>query len=225
MSAIRDVESFADLLQYYTHGYVLSRRDPTTMYYVAGPGDGVKKTAVIVIYKNGKTLTENAYMTEPQVNDVFSWGLPTIGMTVFNDRELAYLYYKTSRNGTRGFNVERVVFHSFNGYVLLQNNLSAITRDSLVESTYVWQALTQEHTPLGVVWEDLTSKKPNKLAYSLSLRFGVHLTEQEYPVLCYKMYTIGEVLGPAKVRINGPYKEMAESIRRSVNPQMEVEFK
>lgn len=221
----RDVESFADFLQYYTNSFVKSRVDANAMYYVAGPSDAYKRAVLVSTYKDGVIVKNNISMTEIAVNEVFEWGLPSIGMTVYDDKELVYLYYRTNRKGNRGFASNRILMQSFNGYILQQNGLPVKKRESLNEAEHVWQALNQRHLTLDTAWKDLTSKLPKKLAYAVTSRFGVHLTEQEYPVLCYKMHTIGEVLGPSKVRLQEKHREYTDVVRRVLNPKMEIEIK
>jgi hypothetical protein len=226
----RDVESFADVIQYYTGNYVLSRVDPTLMYCVYGQGLSAK-SAYVYVYKNGKRLGDGPEnMTETDINKSFQWGLPSIGMSVFDDKELVYLYYKTARTGDRGFSIGerhrndgRVLSYSFNGSKLRSAGLPATASEQLREAAGAWHALTQQRHSLDVAWKDLTSKLPKRLAYALSYKFGVYLTDAEYPVLCYKLQEIGDVCAANKVRIYAKDKEYTDLVRRVLNPKMEIE--
>lgn len=220
----RDVESFADFIQYYQHKFVLSRNDPTLMFYVNGPVDAGRpaRRVLMTAYKGGKSSGEDMF-TEPQVWDAVQFGLPMIGMTVFNDQELTYLYYRTSRNGGRGFGSDRVVQHSFNGYNLQGYGLTKFRQTELVEAKNAWQAINPQYASLAEAWKDF-QEGPSKLAYALSRVFGVYLSHKQHPTLCYRMQEIGDVLGPNKVRLYQKQAEYRDPIRRVLNPEMEIEI-
>lgn len=219
----RDVESFADFLQYYEGKYVKSRTDPSVMYYIVGPVDRMRQSAVVTTYKDAVLQGKEAW-TEAKVWESMTWGLPLIGMTVFNDRELTYLYYRTSRNGGRGFGADRVLLHSFNGWSLAQHGVEVLAKDDMLSYKIAWRCLNKDHVPLDLAFADLNSAKPTRLAYALSYKFGVHLSAKPHPILCYKMHEIGEVLSPSKVRLAEKHTEYKDLVLRVLNPKMEVEI-
>lgn len=222
----KDVESFADFLQYYSHRFVLAKNDPALMYFVDGPADHHRpaRRAYMTAYRNGDNPVQDIY-NEEQLFSRIQFGLPSIGMTVFNDRELIYLYYRTTRAGSRGFGGDRISQHSFNGWNLQNYGLGKFNPADLSRAWAAWGALNPKHVTLEAAWKDLNSAEPNALAYSLNSRFGVYLSHKEEPRLCYKMLEIGDVLGPNKVRLDSRQAEYRELIRRTLNPDMEIEIK
>lgn len=222
----RDVESFADFNQYYQRGYVLDRTDPEKMYYVNGAVDHQRPLRRIMMtsYKNGVVSEGEGLYTENQVWPLVQFGLPNIGMTVFDNQELTYLYYRTARNGVRGFNISRVLMHTFNGFNLQSYGLKRFDKRSLTSPLNAWNALRPKYTPLADAWKDLSSDSPGAIAYALSSKFGVYLSHKEYPTLCYKMFEIGDVIGPNKVRLYTRHAEYREPIRRILNQDMEIEI-
>jgi hypothetical protein len=220
----RDVESFADFIQYYQHKFVRSRNDPALMFYVNGPMDRERPNRRLMMtgYRNGLPAGEDMY-TEQQVWDAVQFGLPSIGMTVVNDQELLYLYYRTSRNGGRGFGVDRVIQHSFNGLTLQGYGLAKFRPADLVQPPNAWRALEPGYVTLTKAWEDFQTG-PDKLAYALSRVFGVYLSHKDHPTLCYRTTEIGDVLGPNKVSLYKKQAEYLDPIRRVLNPEMEIEI-
>jgi hypothetical protein len=218
----RDVESFADFLQYYAHSYVRSRSDPKVMYYVHGNADPLRLRAYVNVFKDGERHGEGMYIPEAKINEDFVWGLPLIGMTVLDERQLVFLYYRTARNGGRGFASSRVLSYSFNGHVLRQHGLkpAPIRFD---QAKHAWAAITQKHATLEYAYKDLTSKRPTQLAHALTYKFGIHLTEEEHPILCYKTNEVGEVLGPNHVRLQSKHRELKELMQRVISRNIEVE--
>jgi hypothetical protein len=220
MNTQRDVESFHDFLQYYQHHYVLSQKDENVMFKVAGAVDA--RQILMTPYRQGRTQGDGFY-TEAQVYDAIQFGLPMIGMTAFNDQELMYLYYKPSRNGGRGFYVDRVVQHSFNGAKLSKHGLVRMRGRDLEQPEKVWNALKPTYVSLPKAWEDFQTG-PDSLAYALNRSFGVYLSEKEHPTLCYRSHEIGDVLGPNKVKLFKGRAEYADPIRRGINADMEIEI-
>lgn len=216
----RDVESFRDFLQYYQHHFVLSQKDEDVMYKVVGAID--ERQTMMAQYRRGQ-LRGDAYYTEAQVYDAIQFGLPMIGMTAFNDQELMYLYYRPSRNGGRGFYMDRVVQHSFNGTSIAKHGLARMRSRDLEQPTNVWAALKPTYVSLPKAWEDFQTG-PESLAYALNRSFGVYLSEKDHPTLCYRSHEIGDVLGPNKVRLFKGCAEYADPIRRGINAEMEIEI-
>ncbi len=220
--AERDVESFSDFIQYYSNHYVRSAKDPHVMYLVHGPADMARHAATVTKYTDGRRA-EGMVLTQAQVWDEMQWGLPPIGMTVYNDAELMYLYYRTARNGGRGYARDRIVNRSFNSYILTQHGVPVVTNEDLSDPVHAWLAMTPRHVSLAEAWEGMQGELPKRLAYSLSYKFGVYLSHKEHPVLCYKMYELGDVLGPNKLRLRELGLDYVDVIRRTLNPQMEIE--
>lgn len=220
----RDVESFADFVQYYQHKFVRSQNDPNLMYYVNGPVDVGRpaRRVMMTSYRGGVSAGESMY-TEPQVWEAVQFGLPSIGMTVFNDQELMYLYYRTSRNGGRGFGIDRVIQHSFNGYNLQGYGLPKFRNADIVQAENAWKAINPQYVTLEEAWKDFQDG-PNKLAYALSRVFGVYMSHKEHPTLCYRTLEIGDVLGPNKIALYSKQAEYRDPIRRVLNPEMEIEI-
>lgn len=221
MTATRDVESFGDFCQYYNHRFFKSRRDQNKIYYLNGK---INQTTVsLAVYVEGKLVKDGELMTAEQIWDDMQFGLPLIGMTERNN-ELLYLYYRTNRHGARGYDSNRILTHSHNSWVLSRYGLPVHRREDINTPGFACAALTQRHKTLYEAWRDFTSPKPNKLAYALSYRFGVHLCEDEYPKLCYKIHDIGEVTGPWNVRLNKQYAEYKDVILRVLNRNMEIQI-
>lgn len=229
MSAVAcDVASFADFIQYYQDHYVLSRTNPNLMYYIAGADGGRRNIATrvrVVPYVNG-VRGDDMSMSEAQVMAEMNWGLPQIGMTVVQD-ELLYMYYRTARNGGRGYDPLRVLSHSFNGHILSANNLEVLTLGRPPLPATVWATLKPKWVSLAEAMDDFnsTSAPPNKIAYALSWQFGVYLSHKEHPTLCYKMLEIGDVIDPNSVQLYPKYSEYKDLIRRVLNPELEITVK
>lgn len=221
---IRDVENFADFVQYYRHNYVRSRQDPEVMFLVNGPTDAVRpvRRLTMTVYRNGVYQGEEIY-TEDQVWDQVQFGLPTIGMTVINGQELFYLYYRTNRSGNRGFGMNRVRAHSFNGHSLRTFGLRRFDTSKLGYADNAWTALKPTHVSLEEAWNALNEDVPGALAYALSHKFGVYLGPKDHLRLCYKMFEIGDVLSPTKIRLAERFVEYREAIRRTINSDLEIE--
>lgn len=219
---MKDVESFADFIQYYQSHYVLSSKDPELMYFVAGNPDGIRSRVMMTGYRNGRDVGTDVHL-EQSVYDNVQFGLPEIGMTVFNDQELIYLHYRTARNGSRGFSRERVVQCTHNGAMLRKHGLQPFNPYELANAEHAWRSLRPTYNTLKDAWDDFESG-PKSLAYALSRVFGVYMSAKEHPTLCYRMYEIGDVLGPNKVRLYNKHAEYADPIRRVLDRNMEIEI-
>jgi hypothetical protein len=190
------------------------------MYFIHGPSDGGRTRASVTRYRNA-VYEKELIMKQDDMFAVTQFGLPLIGMTVFNDQELMYLYYKPSRNGGRGFYKERTIAHSFNSTLLTKHGMRTVLGE-LDSAPVVWQALKPKYATLADAWKDF-QEGPDKLAYALTRVFGVHLSDTEHPKLCYRVHEIGDVLGPNKVRLLKKHSEYADPMRRVLDPKMEIE--
>ncbi len=217
---MRDVESFADFGQYYLGHFVLSAKDDSEMFYVNGWSGHTKQRIHMTSYKNGELVDDATTYTEAQVWGLVKFGLPDIGMTVIGD-ELLYLYYKTTRNGGRGFDPGRIVQCTHNGFELKRYGLARIAPKDIMFPKNAWAALRPKYVNLRDAWEDY-STGPVCLAYPLSRMFGVYMSSNPHATLCYRMHEIGDVLGPNSVRLHKRHAEYVDAVRRVFGKDLEI---
>lgn len=218
----QDVENFADFRQYY-QGRWVPGRELGLIYYVGGPVDNTRN--VFTAYVNGVAQDE-VVLGEKEIFSKIQFGLPRIGMLAYQD-ELLYLYYRTSRNGSRGLGFDRVVTHSFNhadlqihGLVSTRTLLAGRNATGALAHAVLWSK--SYHQSLEHAYADLTAKRPLSIAYALAYQFGVYLRAYGTPVLCYRTHEIGEVLGPNAVKLYSRFVEYADLVKRHLGARLEV---
>lgn len=215
-----DVESFADFIQYYRHSYVKARTDHNTLYLVSGAAG--PESVQLVKYVSGREV-DSIVRSWADVQNMVMFGLPRLGVVAFK-HELSFLYYRTVRNGSRGYNSTRIVKFSFNEADLATEGLRVETpfRALLDHPPYIHMALRREWSSWSEAASSLLAETPRDIAYALSFNFGAYLPSDGAPKLTYKDQVIGDIQSLTKVNLNESSKVYAPMIRTWISSSLEA---
>lgn len=216
----QDVESFGDFCQYYTGSFVKGRQ-PDELFYIDAKLDD--RHVVCTRYVHGRKQ-DTPTISWDQLQTLILFGLPRTGMVAFKD-ELLFFYYRTTRNGSRGYDPERIAYRSFNEWDLRSVSRDTVSLTTLRNAVFVHNLLRHSHVAWSEAVADLLSEKPKSLAVALSYNFGAYIPRNfQNPILCYKSDRIGSIVGPNTIQLVDPQLNHYHGvIRKWVNPSMEFQ--
>jgi hypothetical protein len=194
-----DVENGADFIQYYGNRY-LRGRDGRIYWVVHPPQRGLRniETIEFMVSMVAENNWERKVIPFTELQNTVYFGLPPLGVFAIKN-ELLHLSYLPSRDGGRGFDLNRIVKVSFNTLDMRKAGIQGFSledfhrlraperiRAILYPEYLAWDEAMEAFRPQGE--EGL----PVRLAVALDKNFGLFLSSQsEFPVLVYRNSVCG----------------------------------
>jgi hypothetical protein len=214
-----DIETEADLIRYYSHGWM----------GLNGIKDG--KVLPFSPRTNQHGLITGTLLNEELRTDVYgirwsdlliqgSFGRPDLGM-LHNGPTVVFAAHKAVRNSARGHRNDKTTFHDFNMWDCREQLKGHLPCRSATRYDLIWEVFNPRYEPLDKAIKILEDGEGAGVPISRNYALYVN-KDSKHPLLAYKRWTIGFVPRAKSAILDENYREYAEDIEK--NTGMEISF-